>query len=135
MNFIKENYKKYLSALRPWIGLLLGVFAVFIRYITPPQYIEAFYSRHIYIWVRGLFDVTLAFVPFPLLLVFYVVVIYFVLKIVFLLFSKKLPLKQRFTEGGRTLHFGFEMEWAFVSRTFDKKCRRFAVGYVRPIAQ
>ena len=120
MNFIKENYKKYLSALRPWTGLLLGVFAVLIRYITPPQYIEAFYSRHIYIWVRGLFDVTLAFVPFPLLLVFYVGVIYFVLKIVFLLFSKKMSLKQRFTEGGRRaanflgiLLFAFFFLWGY----------------------
>ena len=94
ISFIKGN--KF-----PYFGLCLGIFALLLRYVVPPQYIEAFYSRHVFLWVRGLFDFTLAFVPFPLLLVFYVVAFYFVFKIIFLLFLKKMPLRQRFTEGGK----------------------------------
>ncbi len=120
MNFIKEIFKNRLSLIRPLLGLWLGVFVLIIRFVTPPQYIESFYSRGAFLWVRGLFDFTLAFVPFPLLLMFYVVAFYFVFKIGFLLFFKKLPLRQRFTEGGKkllnfvgVLLFAFLVLWGF----------------------
>jgi hypothetical protein len=112
--------KKIISFILPLKGLCLGVFALLLRYVIPPQYIEVFYSRHVFLWVRGLFDFTLAFVPFPLLWVFYVVAFYFVFKILFLLFFKKMPWRQRFTEGGKRVAnfvgfmlFGFFLLWGF----------------------
>ncbi len=104
---------------RLW-GLWIGIFALFIRYITPPQYVEAFYSRLIFQWVRKAFDYTFAWSPLPLLLVFYGIIVYFVIKIVIFVFSKKMPLKQRFTEGGIKIVnflgfmlFGFFILWGF----------------------
>ena len=121
MRFIKEFFQKIILFIRPLKWLWLGVFALILRYVIPPQYIEAFYSRHVFLWIRGLFDFTLAFVPFPLLFVFYVVAFYFVFKIIFLLFfKKKIPFRQRFTEGGKKLLnfvgfmlFSFFLLWGF----------------------
>jgi Protein of unknown function (DUF3810) len=120
MILIKEVFQNIFTFLRPLRGLWLGVVALILRYATPPQYIESFYSRNIFLWVRRLFDFTLAFAPFALLWVFYVVAFYFVVKIVVLLFNKKKPLRQRFTEGvARLLNFvgfmlfGFFILWGF----------------------
>ena len=102
------------------MGLWLGLTMLIIRYITPPQYIEAFYSRFVFQGIRKVFDYTIALSPMPLLLVFYGIMVYFVVKMLVFLFSKKRPLRQRFTEGGlKTLNFlgfmlfGFFLLWGF----------------------
>jgi hypothetical protein len=120
MSLIKDFFEKKPTLWKRWIGLGLGVFALILRYLTPPQYVEAFYSRQFYFWVRKVFDITLAWSPVPLLLVFYGIMVYFVVKLGILLFSKNRPLKQRLTEGGlKTLNFlgfmlfGFFLLWGF----------------------
>ena len=102
------------------IGLWLGLAALIFRFVTPPQYVEAVYSRFIFKGVRTLFDYTLAFSPLPLLLVFYAVALYFVLKIAIFILFKKIPLRERLTEGGKKLVnflgfmlFAFFMLWGF----------------------
>ncbi len=100
MNFIKNIFQNKQSLFYRLMGLWLGLFLLIIRFITPPQYIEAFYSRFVFQGIRTLFDYTLALLPMPLLLIFYGIMVYFVVKLLIFLFSKKRPLRQRFTEGG-----------------------------------
>ena len=120
MSLIKKVFQNKFSLFYRLMGLWLGLFMLFIRFITPPQYIEAFYSRFVFLGIRKLFDYTLAFLPMPLLLIFYGIIIYFVVKMLVFLLSKKRPLRQRFTEGGvKTLNFlgfmffGFFLLWGF----------------------
>ena len=120
MSLIKEIFQKKPAIFSRLIWFWLGILLLIIRAITPPQYIETFYSRHLFLWVRKLFDYTLAWFPMPLLLFFYVFALYFVVKIVIFLFSKKRPLRQRLTEGGLKLLnflgvmlFGFFILWGF----------------------
>lgn len=120
MNFIKNIFQNKLSLFYRLMGLWLGLFMLLIRFFTPPQYIESFYSRFVFPGIRTLFDYTLAFFPMPLLLIFYGIMVYFVVKFLVFLFSKKRPLRQRFTEGGlKTVNFlgfmlfGFLLLWGF----------------------
>ncbi len=120
MSFIKNIFQNKLSLFYRLIGLWLGLFMLIIRFITPPQYIESFYSRFVFQGIRTLFDYTLALLPMPFLLIFYGIMVYFVVKMLVFLFSKKRPLRQRFTEGGlKTVNFlgfmlfGFLFLWAF----------------------
>ena len=120
MSFIKNNYQNKFSLFYRLIGLWLGLFMLIIRFITPPQYIEAFYSRFVFQGIRKLFDYTLALLPIPLLLIFYGIMVYFVVKTLVFLLSKKRPLPRRFTEGGLKMLnflgfmlFGFFLLWGF----------------------
>ena len=120
MSFIKNNYQNKFSLFYRLIGLWLGLFMFIIRFITPPQYIEAFYSRFVFQGIRKLFDYTLALLPIPLLLIFYGIMVYFVVKMLVFLLSKKRPLPRRFTEGGLKMLnflgfmlFGFFLLWGF----------------------
>ena len=106
MSFIKNNFQNKFALFRRLTWFWLGVSMLIIRYMTPPQYIETYYSRFIFQGVRQIFDYTLAMFPMPLLLIFYGIMVYFVVKMLIFLVSKKQPLRQRFTEGGlKTLNF------------------------------
>jgi hypothetical protein len=112
--------KQIFASVLKWLWLLLGLMTLILRFFTPPQYIEQFYSRGVFLGVRWVFDHSLAFSPFPLLLVFYGLCAYFVFKFCRFLFSKKMPLSLRFTEGGRRLLnfagfmiFWFNLFWGF----------------------
>jgi Protein of unknown function (DUF3810) len=101
---------------------MLGLMALLVRYLAErtPQYIEQFYSRGVFQGVRWLFDFSLSWLPFPLLFVFYGLVIFYVLKFVVMLFSKQIPFRKRLVTGGRDvlnfagcLIFYFLLLWGF----------------------
>jgi Protein of unknown function (DUF3810) len=117
MRFMK---KTFLSKLSDWSWFILGALALLVKLFTPPQYIEQIYSREIFSGVRWLFDHSLAYSPFALLIPFYVLVGVYVFRFLKFLFSKKIPLRTRFTEGGKNLLnfigfalFGFFILWGF----------------------
>ncbi|MBL7815375.1 MAG: DUF3810 domain-containing protein [Saprospiraceae bacterium] len=99
MRLIKNFFQDKPNLLHNLWGLWMGLFALVLRLVTPPQYIEQWYSRFVFLGIRQFFDATLAYSPFALLLPFYVVALYFVLKILILLFIKKQSWWQRLTEG------------------------------------
>lgn len=101
---------------------MLGLAALLLRFVanTTPQYVEQFYSRGVFLGVRWLFDWTLAWLPFPLLLVFYGVALFYVYKFVRTLFTKQIPFRKLLALSGRNvLNFGgfgifsFLMLWGY----------------------
>ncbi len=105
-----------------WHWTLLGVAALLLRYLASatPQYVEQFYSRGVFLGVRWLFDWSLAWLPFPLLLVFYGIVIIYVIKFVKTLLTKQIPFRKRLLISGRNLLnfagflvFSFMFLWGF----------------------
>jgi hypothetical protein len=99
---LKENIKNIWAN---WHWTMLGFAALLIRFVAEgtPQYIEQFYSRGVFLGVRWLFDWSLAWLPFPLLLVFYGVVIIYVFRFFKSLFSKQIPFRKRLLMSGRQL--------------------------------
>lgn len=57
------------------IWIVLGVLTLLIRYIASPTFIEEHYSRGLFLWIRRIIDYSLGWFPFPLLYVFYLVLI------------------------------------------------------------
>lgn len=117
MRFIKQDF---LNKIKTWNWLILGILALSAKLITPPSYIEDFYSRGVFIGVRWLFAHSLAYSPFALLIPFYVLIGVFVFRFLKFIFTKKTPLKTRFTEGGIKLLnfagfalFGFFTLWGY----------------------
>lgn len=105
-----------------WHWTLLGFAALLVRLLADrtPQYIEQFYSRGVFLGVRWLFDWSLAWLPFPLLLVFYGVVIIYVFRFFKSLFSNQIPFRKRLLTAGKQLIncagfvvFSFLMLWGF----------------------
>jgi len=64
--------RKYLSQ-SIWIGL--GVITLLIRYMASPEWIEQVYSRGLFLWIRKIMGVTLGWFPFPLIYLFFGVLI------------------------------------------------------------
>lgn len=105
-----------------WHWTLLGVAALLLRFLASeaPQYVEQFYSRGVFLGVRWLFDWSLAWLPFPLLLVFYGIVIIYVIKFFKTLLTKQIPFRKRLATSGRNLLnfagfmvFSFLFLWGF----------------------
>ncbi len=105
-----------------WHWTLLGLAALLLRYLASeaPQYVEQFYSRGVFLGVRWLFDWSLAWLPFPLLLVFYGIVIIYVIKFFKTLLTKQIPFRKRLITSGRNLLnfagflvFNFMILWGF----------------------
>jgi hypothetical protein len=105
-----------------WRWTILGLAALLLRFVadTTPQYVEQFYSRGVFLGVRWLFDWTLTWLPFPLLLVFYGVALFYVYKFVKSLFTKQIPFRKRLAVSGRNLLnfvgfliFSFLMLWGY----------------------
>jgi Protein of unknown function (DUF3810) len=116
---IKEKIKNLWTN---WHWTLLGLAALLLRFVadSTPQYVEQFYSRGVFLGVRWLFDWTLAWLPFPLLLVFYGVALFYVYKFVKSLFAKQIPFRKRLAASGRNLLnfagfgvFSFLMLWGY----------------------
>ncbi len=116
---LKENIKNIWTQ---WHWTMLGLLALLVRYLATatPQYIEQFYSRGVFLGVRWLFDWSLAWLPFPLLFVFYGLVIFYVYKFFKYLFSRQIPFRNRLlTSSQRLLNFtgfgvfSFLMLWGF----------------------
>jgi hypothetical protein len=116
---LKENIKNIWSL---WHWALLGLAALALRFVAneTPQYIEQFYSRGVFLGVRWLFDWSLAWLPFPLLLVFYGIIIFYVFTFLKSLFSKQIPFRKRLLVSGRQLLnfagfivFNFLILWGF----------------------
>ncbi len=86
-----------LGSLRVW---LLGLFTTLIlRFCLPPQYIEQWYSRGVYVVFRTFWDMIFAWLPFPLFYVFWVIVVVFfakILRILFLLLIQYFLYRERF---------------------------------------
>ena len=57
------------------IWIVLGSITLLLRYLASPNFIEHNYSRGLFLWVRRIIDNTIAWFPFPLLYVFYLVLI------------------------------------------------------------
>lgn len=105
-----------------WHWTLLGLAALLLRLLASeaPQYVEQFYSRGVFLGVRWLFDWSLAWLPFPLLLVFYGIVVIYVIKFLRTLLTKQIPFRKRLLTSGRNLLncagfiiFSFMMLWGF----------------------
>ena len=116
---LKENIKNIWSL---WHWSILGLATLLLRFIASktPQYIEQFYSRGVFVGVRWLFDWSLAWLPFPLLLIFYGVMGFFVFKFLKTLISKQVPFRTRLAYAGRNLLnfvgfivFSFLILWGF----------------------
>jgi len=58
-----------------WIWIGLGLITLLIRYITPPELIEQYYSRGIFLGIRSVFDLGFGWFPLPLFYVFYLILI------------------------------------------------------------
>ena len=119
---LKENIENIKSIWAQWHWTMLGLMALMIRFIADgtPQYVEQFYSRGVFLGVRWLFDWSFAWLPFPLLLVFYGVIIYYVFKFFKSFISKQIPFRKRLLNSGQQLInfigfivFSFLMLWGF----------------------
>jgi len=60
--------RKYLSQ-SIWIGL--GAITLLLRYLSSPEWIEQIYSRGVYVWIRRMIGATLGWFPFPLIYLFF----------------------------------------------------------------
>ncbi|PHI20079.1 hypothetical protein CEQ90_10110 [Lewinellaceae bacterium SD302] len=56
------------------IALVVLVISLFLRWITPPESIEQWYSRGIFGWFRWIWDYSLGWSPLPLFFLFWLVV-------------------------------------------------------------
>jgi Protein of unknown function (DUF3810) len=94
------SYIKMKSFIKRYIWIMLGFAALGLRYFAgmTPQYVEQFYSRGIYPYIRWFFDHSIGLLPFPLLYVFYGLILYFFYKIIKNIFNKKYPIKKRIYE-------------------------------------
>ena len=116
---LKENIKNIWSL---WHWSILGLATLLLRFVAngTPQYIEQFYSRGVFVGVRCLFDWTLAWLPFPLLLIFYGLMGFYIFKFIKTLISKQVPFRTRLAYAGRNLLnfvgfmvFSFLFLWGF----------------------
>lgn len=62
-----------------WIWVLLGIITLIIRYVLSPKWIESFYSRGLFLWIRRLIDNTIGYFPFPLIYLFFVLLVIFLI--------------------------------------------------------
>lgn len=69
----------WLGSARIWLSFF-GL-TLLLRIFTPPQYIEYFYSRGVYIGFRKIWDSFFGWLPIPLFYVFWGIVVLFLLKI------------------------------------------------------
>jgi Protein of unknown function (DUF3810) len=116
---LKESIKNIWSH---WHWTMLGLGALLIRVVAikTPQYVEQFYSRGVFLGVRWLFDWSLSWLPFPLLLIFYGIIVFYVIKFLTAIFSRQNPFRKRLVTGGRQLIngagfivFSFLTLWGF----------------------
>jgi hypothetical protein len=119
---LKENIEKIKSIWAQGHWTILGLTALMIRFIADgtPQYVEQFYSRGVFLGVRWLFDWSFAWLPFPLLLVFYAVILYYIFRFFKSLISKQIPFRKRLLNSGLQLInfigfivFSFLILWGF----------------------
>ncbi len=105
-----------------WKWILLGSLSLGIRVFadSTPQYVESVYSRGIYPVIRWIFDNSLGRLPFPLIYLFYGLMLYFIIKTMAYFFKKSIPLSMRLKENlfsmlsfAGLLVFGFLFLWGY----------------------
>ena len=110
------------SFIRRWKWILLGILSLVVRVLadSTPQYVEAFYSRGIYPVIRWIFDNSLGILPFPLIYLFYGLIIFFIIKTMAYFFKKNIPLSIRLKKSlfsilsfAGLLVFGFLFLWGY----------------------
>ena len=75
MKWLVEKFKQQLGfrlQFNNWIWIALGLFSILLRWILGyyPHFIEQYYSRGLFCFIRYLVDYTLALSPIPLLYLF-----------------------------------------------------------------
>jgi len=65
---------------KKWIWVFLGVFSLIIRYTASATMIEQYYSRGIFLWIRRIIDWGLGWFPFPLIYLFFLVLVAWLIK-------------------------------------------------------
>lgn len=103
-----------------WIGL--GVLSLILRWIGSfqPAWIEQFYSRSVFIPIRGIYDIVFGWLPFPLLYVFVVLMVVWLVKTIIKIrdYSPKWPQRLLYLGVSLTaflggLIFAFMFLWGF----------------------
>jgi hypothetical protein len=86
--------------IKRYFWIIAGILALTLRYFlgTIPQYVEQYYSRGLFIFIRWFFDHSVGLLPFPMFYVFYALIFYFFYKVIKILFNKKKTFKNRFSE-------------------------------------
>ncbi|NUN99561.1 MAG: DUF3810 domain-containing protein [Saprospiraceae bacterium] len=111
-----QRHKKQL------IWVTLGVFAIVLRQMTGthPEWVEQYYSRGIFLGVRGLIDYGLAWLPFPLLYLFVPLILIWLSVRIRRFFKNRIPLKEKLIGGGLSVLafvggvvFFFMVLWGF----------------------
>ena len=103
-----------------WIGL--GLLSLLLRWLGSfqPAWIEQYYSRSIFIPIRALFDILFGWLPFPLLYVFVMVMVIWLIKTIRNILHYSAKWKQRIFYTGISfiafigaLIFAFMFLWGF----------------------
>lgn len=90
MNFLNKNMP-IRALLLKWKWVILCLFSLGLRSILSysPAFVETYYSRGLFPFIRWVFDNSLSYSPIPLIYFFYGIVIYFLIKIIVSVFIKK----------------------------------------------
>ncbi len=68
------------TSLGKWIWVLLGGLSLIIRYTLSAPTIEQYYSRGLFLWIRRIIDTGLGWFPFPLIYLFFFLLIVWLIK-------------------------------------------------------
>jgi hypothetical protein len=129
MNFNFANISSLKTLhIRKWIWVILGCLSLLLRELmnSTPQYVERFYSRGLFQFIRLIFDNSLGLFPIPWIFIFYIVAFYYLFKALKPLFNTIYTWKQRL---GHTFFSllsltGFLVFWFFTLWGFN---------YARPL--
>lgn len=68
------------ASFRKWVWILLGALSLIIRYTASAPVIERYYSRGLFLWIRQIIDTGVGWFPFPLIYVFFFLVVAWLIK-------------------------------------------------------
>ena len=90
MNNFNQTYTVSQLILK-WKWVILCALSLLIRMLASfkPEWVESIYSRGIFLFIRWLFDISLAFSPIPLIYFFYAITIFWLIKCLLIFFIKK----------------------------------------------
>lgn len=105
MNFISRFNNLPKPARRRWQWVFLGLFALGLRFVLSysPSFVETVFSRGVFVGVRFVLDYSFGLLPFPIVYLFLLVMIFFAIRGILKVRSEKLNWKIRIL---RIIHGG-----------------------------
>ena len=122
LNFANISILKSIN-IKKWTWVILGCLSLLVRWIVgyTPQYVERFYSRGLYSFIRFVFENSFGLFPIPWIFIFYIIALFYIFKALKQLFVKNISLKKRFLNTAFSLLSltGFLLFWFFMLWGFN----------------